>query len=211
MRFWVRQVLVDYITGKWYLFLFITVFLFAGIFFGAAVVGQISTDQADHLSAYFNSFLEHVTTSSVSEQLFFRQNIFNSLYIIIAMYILGLTVIGIPLVLVAVFAKGFVIGFTIGFLVREKALKGFVFALISVLPHNLLVIPAVIVGGVAALSFSALLLRRRFQPRTTTGIRSYLGAYTALMLVLCVITGAAGLLETYVTPVFIKSVATYIR
>ncbi|MBU7007699.1 stage II sporulation protein M [Phosphitispora fastidiosa] len=211
MRFWVRQVAVEYLARKWYLFLFITVFLFAGIAFGAAAAGEISTDQADHLSAYFNSFLEQVTTSPVSEQVFFRKNIFNSVYIIAAMYILGLTVIGIPMVIVAVFAKGFVIGFTIGFLVREKAVKGFIFALISVLPHNLLIIPAVIVGGVAAMSFSAMLIRRRFQSRTTAGIRSYLGAYTGVMLVLCVVAGAAGLLETYVTPVVIKSVAGYIR
>ncbi|WP_418792403.1 stage II sporulation protein M [Phosphitispora sp. TUW77] len=211
MRFWVRQVSVEYLKSKWHLFLFVTVFLLVGIYFGAAAVGEINADQTDHLSEYLNSFLNQVTSSTVSEQLFFRHNILYSIYIIVAIYILGLTVIGIPLVLVTVFTKGFMIGFTIGFLVQEKAFKGFMFALISVLPHNLLVLPAVIVGGVAALSFSAMLIKRRFQSRLTSGIRGYFGAYTILMLVLCVITGAAGILETYVTPVFIKSVANYIK
>ena len=210
MRLWLRQVAIDFFRKKWFIFIFVTVFLFTGIFFGATAARTISPDQADHLSAYFDSFLENVVTTPISEQVFFRNNIFNSLYIIIAIYILGLTVIGIPLVLVAVFSKGFVVGFAIGFLVRDKAFKGFMFALISVLPHNLLIIPAVIMGGAAALSFSSMLVKRRFESQRTR-ITGYLGSYTALMMLLCLITGAAGLLEAYVTPVIIKTAAGYLQ
>lgn len=210
MRFWVRQVVSDYLKQKWILFLFVTVFLCVGLFFGAMAAKTISMDRAFQLSAYFNSFLEKVAVTPVSEQIYFRHNVLNNLYIMIAMYVLGLTVIGIPLVLVAVFSRGFILGFTVGFLVREKALKGFLFALISVLPHNIIIIPAVIVGGVTALSFSGLLIKRRFNTQNMT-ITGHLGIYTAVMLALCLATTAAGFVETYITPAVIKSAAAWVR
>lgn len=210
MKFWLRQVIREYFKQKWLLFLFVTIFFCVGIFFGATAAKTISMDRADQLSGYFNSFLEKVSTTPVSEQIYFRHNVLNNLYIMIAMYVLGLTVIGIPLVLVAVFSRGFILGFTVGFLVREKAFKGFLFALISILPHNIFVIPAVILGGVTALSFSGLLLKRRFNTQNQP-LTSHLGIYTAFMLVLCLSTTAAGFVETYLTPALIKTAASYIR
>lgn len=210
MRVWLRQVAVEYLKQKWVLFLFVTVFFCVGIFFGATAAKTIGMDRAYHLSAYFNSFLDKVASTPVVEQMYFRHNVLNNLYIMIAMYILGLTVIGIPLVLVAVFSRGFILGFTIGFLVRDKAWKGFLFALISVLPHNIFVIPAVIVGAVIALSFSGLLVKRRFNTPNMT-ITGHLGVYTAAMLILCLITTAAGFVETYLTPALIKSAAAWVK
>ncbi|PKM47537.1 MAG: stage II sporulation protein M [Firmicutes bacterium HGW-Firmicutes-8] len=210
MRFWLKQVFVDYFKQKWFLFLFVTVFLGAGIFFGALAAKTIGIDQADHLAGYLNGFLEKVATAPPGQQVYFRYNVLNNLYIMLALYLLGLTAIGIPFVLVAVFSRGFILGFTVGFLVRVKAFKGFIFAVITVLPHNLLVIPAVVMGGVTALSFSTLLIRRRFRSPKTS-LKSQLGVYTAVMLVLCLAAGAAGMIETYITPVFIKTAAAYIR
>ncbi len=210
MRIWLRQVAGEYFKQKWFVYLFVTIFFGMGIFFGAAAAKTIDADQADQLAVYLDSFLEKIASMPVGEQIFFRHNVFSNLYIMIAMYILGLTVIGIPLVLVAVFTRGFILGFTVGFLVREKAVKGLIFAIISILPHNILVMPAVIIGGVTALSFSALLVRRRFAAKSIP-LKNHLGMYTAAMLILCLVTSAAGLIETYVTPVFIKTAAAYIR
>ncbi len=210
MRFWLRQVISEYFKQKWFLFLFVTVFFGMGIFFGAVAAKTISISQADQLSGYLNGFLEKVSTTPLSAHIYFRHNILSNLYIMVAIFILGLTVVGVPLVLVAVFTRGFTLGFTVGFLVREKAVKGFVFALISVLPHNLLVIPAVIVGGVTALSFSALLVKRRFRNQNLS-LAGHLGVYAAVMLMLCLAAGAAGFVETYITPVLIKTAAVYLR
>lgn len=210
MRFWLKQVIYDYFKQKWFLLLFLTVFFGVGLFFGATAAKIISIDQADHLSGYLNSFLEKVGSTPIGEQVYFKQNLLNNLYILLAMYILGLTVIGIPLVLVAIFSKGFVLGFTIGFLVREKAYKGFAFALVSVMPHNLLIIPVIIVGGVTALSFSALLIKRRFAV-SKIPLSGHFGLYTAIMFILGLVTTGAGFVETYVTPVLIKTAANWIK
>lgn len=210
MKFWARQVFTEYLKQKWFLFLFVTVFFCMGVIFGTFAVKTMSIDQADQLSMYLDGFLDKVTTTPISEQIYFRHNILNNLYIMIALFILGLTVIGGPLVLIAVFSRGFILGFTVGFLIREKAVKGLAFALVSMLPHNIIIVPSLIFGGVTALSFSAVLLKRRFSSRNISFGPSF-AAYVAIMGVLCLLTGAAGLVETYVTPVIVKTAAVYLK
>lgn len=210
MRFWVKQVLAEYLRHRWFIVLFVIMFFCMGIFFGATAARTISIDQSDYLAGYFNSFLDKVTTTPVSEQLYFRHSVMTNLYIMLGIYGLGLTVIGIPFVLVAVFTRGFILGFTIGFLVREKAVKGLIFAFISVLPHNILVIPAVIAGGVISLSYSAMMVKRKFFAHNSSS-GGHFGVYTAVMSVLCLAAAVAGFVEAYVTPVFIKSAAAWIR
>lgn len=210
MRFWLKQVMAEYLRHRWIIVLFIVMFFSMGIFFGATAARVISIDQADHLAGYFNSFLDKVAVTPISEQMYFRHSVMTNLYIMLGIYVLGLTVIGIPLVLVAVFSRGFILGFTIGFLVREKAVKGLIFALVSVLPHNILVVPAIIAGGVISLSYSAAIIKRRFFSQNPSGVRRF-GLYTAVMSILCLVTAVAGFVEAYVTPVFIKSAAAWIR
>lgn len=209
MRFWLKNVLIDYIREKWPLIMLILVFFCAGIFFGALAAKMINVDQAQHLSDYLNGFLEKVSSVSTAQQQYFRYSVLNNFYVIIAIGILGLTVIGIPLVLVTLFSRGFVLGFTVGFLVREKALKGLLFAVLSVLPHNLIAIPAVLVGSLAAVTFSAFLIKRRFFDRNITKSMN-LWPYVMLMLFLCLMTGVAGMVETYITPMIIKTASNYL-
>jgi stage II sporulation protein M len=210
MLFWLKQIMIDYLKNKWPILLLVTVFFCTGIFFGSIAAKSISIDQSDQLSAYFNEFLDKADSALVKQQTNVYQNIFSNLYIMIGIYILGLTVIGMPFVLAVVFSRGFVLGFTVGFLIREKAFKGFVFAVVSVLPQNVLIIPAVLLGGMMSLSFSIYILKRKFSARKIS-VKGSLGAYTAIMAILCLLVSGAGLIETYLTPVIIKTAVVWVR
>ena len=48
-----------------------------------------------------------------------------------ALWVLGLTVVGLPFVLALDFLKGVLVGFAIGMLVREFAWKGLLFSLLQ--------------------------------------------------------------------------------
>ena len=61
--------------------------------------------------------------------------------------------------LIIIFTRGFVLGFTIEFLLQEKAWRGGVMALLAVLPPNLLSLPAYLLGAVIAINFSLYLIR----------------------------------------------------
>ena len=60
------------------------------------------------------------------------------------------------------FSKGVLIGFTVGYLVGQYSWKGLLFALVSIAPQNLLIIPVLMMCSVAAITFSLYIIRDRF-------------------------------------------------
>lgn len=67
--------------------------------------------------------------------------------------------IGLPIILLLLFLKGMVIGFTIGFFVQQMGWKGFLLSFVSVLPQNLIIIPIFIVVAVISVSFALQLIK----------------------------------------------------
>jgi stage II sporulation protein M len=114
-------------------------------------------------------------------------------------FLLGLTVIGFPLILVIIFTRGFVLGFTVFFLIKEKALWGALITLLAVFPPNILSLPAYILAAAAAINFSLYLIRTKNTP-----ISNYALSYVLLMIVLAVMMLGAALIEGYLSPLFIQ-------
>lgn len=208
MYIWLKQAVFAYFRRNWFVYLIVLVFFIAGLVFGALAVKNLNSEQIGELGTYLNSFLEKVGEAPLNDQSITR-SLTDNLYILAVLYILGLSVIGVPLIPVVVFTRGFIIGFTVGFLAREKAVKGIVFAFISVVPHNFLLIPVIIVAAAMSVSISLAIIRNRLAADGYPVFR-LAGLYTLMMIVLGVLTGLAGLCEAYVTPVFIKMAVGYL-
>ncbi len=208
MYIWLKQAVFAYFRRNWFVYLIVLVFFIAGLVFGALAVKNLNSEQIGELGTYLNSFLEKVGEAPLNDQSITR-SLTDNLYILVVLYILGLSVIGVPLIPVVVFTRGFIIGFTVGFLAREKAVKGIVFAFISVVPHNFLLIPVIIVAAAMSVSISLAIIRNRLAADGYPVFR-LAGLYTLMMIVLGVLTGLAGLCEAYVTPVFIKMAVGYL-
>lgn len=126
------------------------------------------------------------------------------------LWLLGVTVVGFPGVLLILFVRGFSIGFTVGFLVHNLGLSGLAVAAAGVLPQHLLAVPAVLVQGVAAASFSWALLRNRFG-RERGRFYHELAGYTAVIAGTSAALAGAALLESLVGPVFLRLAAHLVQ
>lgn len=175
----------------------------AGIFFGNWGASTLDINQATQLSTYLDMFVSEVGSIDVDQPQLVKATITNNLIFIGIIYLLGLTVIGAPVILALLFARGFSLGFTVGFLTNERAGDGIIIAISSVLPQNLLLLPAVYLAGVAALSFSCLLIGRLRNSRLP--VLPGLVGYHCLIVIVSCIAAAAGLVEAFVTPELIKT------
>lgn len=205
---YLRQNLAEYLKSNIVAYFFITLIFIVGIVVGSLAVKTLPDEQKAELISYLRIFFTGLTKGSdnISDTSGLLGNaVMNNLKTIGLMWILGFTVIGIPFVLFMIFTRGFIIGFTVGFLVNEYVMKGMLFALAAVLPHNFLAIPAIVVTGVASISFSLRLLRRKSRTRQSMIYASvnYTGVCLAMLLV--VVVGA--FIEVYVSPVFMKLAA----
>lgn len=192
--------------ASWWIYLFVCMCFIAGIIFGSLGVNTLSTEQVAGLKDYVNKALG-LYADKIDFSLTVRQAVYKNLLNWGKIFFLGLTVIGMPLVLIIVFTRGFVLGFTIVFLIQTGSYSGGILAFLAILPPNLLSFPAYIMAAVAAINFSLYLLKGRDTIRNVPITQNFLG-YFGVMLTLGVLFTAAALIEGYLSPFFIRLITS---
>lgn len=202
-----RQNLNEHVRANIVAYFFMTLVFVIGVVVGALAVKTLPEDQKLELIGYLKIFFQGLAQGpgAVDTPALFGTVLLNGVKTIGLIWLLGFTVVGIPFVLFIVFTRGFVIGFTVGFLVNEYIMKGLVFALASVLPHNFFAVPALLAAGVAATSFSLMLVRQKQRAKVSVLYESM--AYTLFCLLMLAVMAVAAVIEVYISPVFMKVVA----
>ncbi|WP_160721482.1 stage II sporulation protein M [Bacillus sp. USDA818B3_A] len=193
------------------IFLFIVVLFLMGVIFGAIVVNSMSITQKEDLFYYLSQFFGQVSDGTVAEDndLFLQSFLHNSKFIGL-MWILGISIIGLPIILILLFLKGMVVGFTVGFLVSQMGWKGFLMAFASILPQNLIIIPVFILIAAFSVIFSIRMIKRQFMKKYAQPIMPFFKRYiVALMAAVLFISAASGI-EAYLSPWLMKSIISSI-
>ncbi|EOS58139.1 stage II sporulation protein M [Paenibacillus barengoltzii] len=193
------------------LYVFVSVLFLMGVVFGALMVNALTLEQQQDISRFLGDFFLSINEGgSEFQPMTFWQVAGLHLKWLGLIWLLGLSVIGLPGILVLDFLKGVLIGFTVGYLVGQYTWKGLLFALVSVAPHNLIVIPALLIASVAAVSFSLNIIRSRvLMSRPGQATRPFL-SYTGLTLAMAAVLLAISSFETWVTPVMMSWVTPLI-
>lgn len=187
----------------------ITIFMFiVGSSFGAFAVTTLNEFQIQELISYFDFFLKGLTNWNINSMVVAQDAILNNLKFIFLTWALGLTVIGIPIILLIVAFKGFIMGFTVGFLILEKGLAGLLMSIFAILPQNFFYVPSLIICAVAAITFSLYLLRGTMGWKKFS-ISHLFFNYILLLLFFCFFTIIGGLFEGYIAPLTMKIIITY--
>lgn len=199
-----------YLRSTAILYLVVLILLVLGLAVGALTVNVLDQSERLELAGYLEVFLRGLVDGQLRTDppLALRAACLQNLKTVGSLWILGLTVIGVPAIAAVVFLRGLVVGFTVGFLVKEMGAAGFFLAALAVLPQNLLALPALVITAVSALSFSLLLLRRRWDRSCRPLAEEFMG-YSFLVLLMGGLMVGAGFLEAYISPVFMRLIAGF--
>jgi len=187
------------------LYMFIVVLFLMGVICGSIVVNSLSFTQKEDLLYYLTRFFGEVEAGTVttSSQMFIGSITHNIQYIGL-IWILGISIIGIPLILILLFLKGMVVGFTVGFLVNTMSWEGFKIALVSVLPQNIILVPLIIFITTLSLALSIRIISRVFLKQVRQPIRPILLKYMLAFIICLIFIVGAGVVEAYFSPPLMK-------
>ncbi|MBJ8029758.1 stage II sporulation protein M [Bacillus cereus group sp. N21] len=208
---WQNRV-ISHIQDNSSLYIFVSVLLLMGVLFGAILVNSLQVNQKQDLSFYLNRFFGQVSKGefAIASEMF-RESYFSQLKYIGFIWLLGISIIGLPLIFILLFLKGIVVGFTVGFLVSQHGWNGLLLAFVSVLPQNLIIIPAFLVMTTVAASFSLRMIRHQFIRKINEPLLPMLIRYTCFFLIIGVILAIASSIEAYASPVLMKEVVESIN
>lgn len=186
------------------LYIFVTVLFMMGVIFGGIAVQALDLSQTEGLLNYLGHFFQGLQHDEIADpEITFQHALGGHLKVLGIMWILGVSVIGIPLLCIYIFLKGLVIGFTVGFLVNQLSWSGLWFAFVSVVPHNLLTIPALIIMAVSGIYFSLYLVQNRLIKHRGTIYPQFI-SYCLLVTCMAILLLVAAGVEAYLSPVLMK-------
>lgn len=192
------------------LLIFVIVLFIVGVVFGIFVYQALTLDQQERLAGELTQYADTFGAGfypDAGETLRDRAG-FHAKWMLL-IWLLGVTVVGMPLVLALDFAKGVLIGFSLGALIQEYGWHGLLFALVTIAPPNIIIIPAIVMASASAVAFSLYVIKHRLlQPGGELG--QPLLAHTGASLFMLLAVWGAALFEAYVSPHLIGWAAPYL-
>lgn len=197
---------LNYFFRRYSLFLLLILLsLVVGIITGSIAVKVLSYQQKEELVNYLGNFSGEIEKLIVKRDILFTELMMSNLKFIFVLWLLGLSLIGVIFIPIIIFFRGFILGFTVGFLVDEMFFKGFILALIAIFPQNLLMLPALLSGALFCLVFAFKLVARILgSPNSALDLSTVVINYSLLMSLSAVLLVAAAGIETYLTPILIR-------
>lgn len=191
------------IYSKKIVIIIVFIIFFIGLLFGSLYITILNNDNKkeilDSVSNYITSY-KTITFSSKLE--IFRSSLINNFIYFIIMWSLGLSIIGIPVILIMIFFKSFVFGFSIGGLFACYKTKGLLLILVYIIPNLILLILNLLLG-IYSINLSIKLLTNALTKKTLN-FGSFMGKYFFLLMIIILIIILSSLVEAFISPIFYK-------
>jgi len=193
------------------LYVFVFVLFAAGAAFGVLMYNALTLEQQTKLGEEVGRYLRTMETGfgTGESPAFAERAMFHGKWLLL-IWLLGLSVVGVPLIFALDFLKGVLVGFSAGALVTAQAVpwKGALLSALALAPPNLLVVPALLMASVSGMSFAVYVIRNRLV-RKQGDLRAALLTHTVYSALLLLVLLAAALLETALSPVVLGWAAPY--
>ena len=191
----------------------IIVFL-VGLFLIGLIAGSIfitiisKSDQAlvkEYIKEFVNkadknklNYLEALKNASLSNGLF-----------IVIVWLLGFSIIGIPIVIFMYFSKAFILGFSLSSFILQYKFKGLLLALIYFFPHHVVNILAYTLILIYSLKISFILVNSIIKKKTIS-FKAIMNRYLIVFAVSIGMVIVASLYECFVVPFLIKNLIGFL-
>lgn len=195
------------------IYIFIGVLFLMGVIFGAVFVNNLSLTQKEDLFYYLNQYFNQVSNGQVVNKVeIFKSSFWQNVQLLGLIWILGISMIGFPIVFVLLFLKGIIIGFTVGFLVSEMGMSGVALVFASIFPQNILFIPVYVFLAASSVGLSMklirkILIRQSFTSKFRPIFSQYILNYLFVVQAVCI----AAVIEAYVSTFLMKNIITILN
>jgi len=179
----------DHIRQYWVIYLTLSSVYLAGVVFGGVGVNALGVSETSQLGKFLDTLLKSQPTTF--EPAFLGQLARDMFIMMAGIWILGLTIIGAPLIYLIVFTRGFILGFTISFIIGAKGTLGIALVLTTVFIPTIFAIPLLLLGAGLATIFSFLLLRGKARGESLRREFLYYTAAAAFVSIGAVAVGVA--------------------
>lgn len=190
--------------------IFLIVLGLVGIISGSLFVTILNSSDKILVNERLNTFLDNIQNDKLDYLFVLKSNMITNIVYILLIWLLGISVVGLPILVIIFFSKIFILGFSIGSILACFKLKGILFSVAYVFPGNVISLIAVFLITMYAMSFSLKLIYALFKKKTID-FKLLINRYSKV-LVICLITIIlTNLYDTFIMPNLIKLLIPIIK
>lgn len=185
-------------------YLIVLLFFCIGIVIGVYTVMYMDNVDKSDITSYFSTFAGSISKKSIDYTSLLFSIIKKNLILIVPLILLSFTFFGSPIILLIDLIKGFSLGYTFTFILSSYENKGLLLAVTSVLPQNLLYIPAIMLLSILGLYMSTSIFKVKILKYNNFKKHELIAENLNCIVAMLLLSLLGMVIETYVSPNLIK-------
>lgn len=185
--------------------IFLIVLALIGITMGSIFTTMLSQNDKVLAQTYIKDFITNINNNKLNYLDSFKSAFMSNVILILTIWILGISIIGIPVNIFIYFVKTFVIGFSLSAFILTYNVKGCLLGLIYIFPHHIINIAIYILLLMFSLNFSLKILKS-LKSKNQMSLRLTFNRYIVILVFTLIVTLLTTLTEVFVTPFIIKKI-----
>ena len=193
------------ITNQKKKYVFLGIIMLLGLISGLLFIFFIAKEDKLLITNQLESFFAGVNGKKINYMNSFINSITSNILYLLVIWLLGVSIVGIPIIIFMIFFKGFIFGFSFSSIVVNFGIRGFFGALVYHFPHQLILLPIWLLIGFYSTNFSIKLFRLLFF-KEDINLSHYFKRYIQVLGVCLIGVLICSLLEVFLTPFLINLV-----
>lgn len=191
--------------------LIVTIVFILGLIFGSLYITILDNNEKTLIIKKVNSFFINSSKLKLDDKfLTFKNSLISNLLYFSSIWLLGLSVIGIPIILIMNFFKSFTTGFTIGSIFACFKTKGIVGILLYIFPNTILTCLFSIFLCTYSLTLALKLINYAFTKKTLN-FRTFMGKYFFLLLISILLSIFCAFIDAFISPSILNLFTNFIK
>ena len=191
--------------------LVISVTFILGLIFGSIYITILKNgEKTTILNEVGNYFLSNNKLNFEDKIDIFKNELLSNLLYTVSMWLLGLSVIGLPIIFIMIFFKSFTLGFSVSSIFAKYGFKGIVGVFTYIIPSPIILSIFSLFLASYSIIISVKILKGSFT-KQTINFKTFMGKYFFILLVSILLSILCALFDAFVTPSFTKLFTNLIK
>lgn len=193
----IKQLILNHFYENIKAYIIVIIIFIIGIVAGVIFINNTNETQSTEIQNYITSFINSLKQDYHIDKLeLLKKSLGDNFILILTMWFIGSTVIGIPIIFGIVLFRGFCIGYTVSSIIASLGVqKGLIFLFTTVFLQNLIFIPVVICMTVSCIRLYKSIMR----DKRRENIKLEIIRHTLFSIVLIIFLIVAALVESYIS------------
>ncbi len=183
--------------------IFLSIICIIGIITGSLFMTVLSENDRLSIFESLETFISEY--GSLNSKIELTNNLIINLLYIFSIWLLGISIIGLPIVIIIIFLKSFLLSFTItSFIIKYKT-KGILLSMIYLMPHQIINLITIMYLGVYSIKLSSYIIEAIIYKKNLN-FKNITNRYILVFIVSIIIIILTSLYETFIMPIILQKV-----